>query len=237
MSISTRTEHVTARDGGRFDAHLALPQTGSGPGLLLIQEIWGVTDYITGRAADLAGLGYVVMAPDLYWRLQPGVVLDEGTEAGLNEAFGYRQRVDYRAAVGDAAASFRHLQALPEVIAGTGVMGFCFGAGLAYQVAATESPATAVCYYGSDIPAAIDLAPSVTCPVIFHFGADDPYLTPEQRAPIEEAFGGRPEVEIHVQPDARHAFDNHRAPIFHRPAAAAAAWPLTVGFLKRTLPA
>ncbi|MGH7776182.1 MAG: dienelactone hydrolase family protein [Candidatus Dormibacterales bacterium] len=234
MSTKTRNETVTADDGGRFDALLTLPEAGSGAGLLLIQEIFGLNDYIRQRSVTLSELGYVVLAPDVYWRLTPGVALRHD-EAGLAEGLEYRRRLDYDLAVADCSAAFRHLRGLPEVTGATGVMGFCLGGGLAFHVAAAEHPDAAVCYYGAEIPPALHLADRVSCPVIFHFGADDPYIPPAARGAVETAFGSRPDAEVHVYPEARHAFDNYLAPMFHVPEAAAAAWPRTVEFLRRSL--
>lgn len=226
---------MTADDGGRFGALLTLPGSGSGPGLLLIQEIFGVNEYIRGRSQTLAEMGYAVLAPDVFWRLEPGIELAHDEQA-LSQALAYRGRLDYEQAKADCAAAFRHLRQLPEVTGGAGVMGFCLGGGLAYYVATREEPDTAVCYYGAEIPDGVDLATNVSCPIIFHFGADDTYIPPPRRALVEEAFRDRPDAEFYVYPAAQHAFDNYLAPMFHRPQAAAAAWPRTVSFLNRTLP-
>ena len=90
---TTRSETIRAQDGGEFAGHLAVPDAGPGPGLILLQEIFGVNRYIKERAATLAELGYTVLAPDLYWRIEPGVALAQD-EAGLQQAFGYMQRLD-----------------------------------------------------------------------------------------------------------------------------------------------
>jgi carboxymethylenebutenolidase len=236
MSIDTRSQAVTTDDGGRMEAHLALPERGRGPGLLLLQEIFGVNDYIRGRARTLAELGYVVLAPDLYWRIEPGVEIPH-TEEGLRRAFGYLQRLNESRAVADAGAALALLRDLPETGGRAGVIGFCMGGRLGYHVTAGFQPDAAVLYYGSGIADALDLAPRIRCPVLFHFGDADPYLPMQEVERIRAAFAGRDEVEIEVQPDAGHAFDNHLAPMFHQPRAAAAAWRLTVDFLRRRLPA
>src|SRR5205807_2714298 len=95
----------------------------------------------------------------------------------------------------------------------------------------------AVLYYGSGTAAALDLAGDIRCPVLFHFGADDAYLPPEQVDAIRAAFAGRDDVEFDVQPGAGHAFDNYLAPMFHVPNAREAAWTLTADFLRLRLPA
>ena len=236
MGTTTRVETIDTDDGGRMGGHLALPERGSGTGLLLLQEIFGVGEYIKGRAETLAALGYVVLAPDLFWRIEPGVALAHD-EAGLQAGFGYLQRLDEPRAILDAGAALAHLRALPETGGRAGVIGFCMGGRIGYHVTARSHPDAAVLYYGSGTAAALDLAPEVRCPVLFHFGADDPYIPPEQVEQTRAAFAGRDDVEFDVQPDAQHAFDNYKAPMFHRPAAAEAAWTLTEDFLRRRLPA
>jgi carboxymethylenebutenolidase len=115
-------------------------------------------------------------------------------------------------------------------------MGFCLGGTLAWFVAAAGDPDVAVSYYGSGVAGGLDQAGTVTCPVIFHFGDSDPYLPNEQVDAIRASVGDRPDVEIHVQAGAGHAFDNHEAPTFWNEAAAAAAWERTVAFLQQHLP-
>lgn len=231
-----RNEQVRSHDGRHFDAHLALPASGSGPGLLLLQEIFGVNDYIGEAAGRLTGLGYVVLAPDVFWRQEAGVAIDEYNEQQLGRAFALMQGLDVPAAVGDCAAAFDHLRALPEVTGGAGLFGFCMGGWLAFFTAAESSPDVLVSYYGSAIPDNLDKADRVRCPALFHFGGADPYIPKEKLDRVREALGSRPGVEIHVHEGAGHAFDNHQAAMFHHPRAKADAWPLTVDFLRRTLP-
>jgi carboxymethylenebutenolidase len=235
MSIATRVEAVATGDAAGMACHVAVPEGGRGPGILVLQEIFGVNDYIRARSATLAGLGYVALAPDLYWHLEPGVEIPQD-EAGLQRAFGYMQRLDEPRAVRDAGAALDLLRGLPEVTGTVGVLGFCMGGRLGYHVTARSRPDAAVLYYGSGTAAALDLAPDIRCPVLFHFGDDDPYLPAEQVEAIRRAFSGRDDVEFDVQPGAGHAFDNYLAPMFHVAAAREAAWALTEDFLRRRLP-
>lgn len=235
MSTATRIEAVPV-DGGTMPCHVALPPAGRGPGILVLQEIFGVNDYVRGRAADLAALGYVAMAPDLFWRLGTGVEIAH-TPEGLQEAFGYLQRLDEPRAIADAGAALGRLRTLAEGTGAAGVVGFCMGGRIGYHVTAGFQPDAAVLYYGSGTGAALDLAPEVRCPVLFHFGGDDAYLPAAEIEAIRTAFADRDSVEIAVQPGAGHAFDNHLAPMFHVPAARQAAWAVTEDFLDRRLPA
>jgi carboxymethylenebutenolidase len=92
-----------------------------------------------------------------------------------------------------------------------------------------------VSYYGSGIADRLSEAESLTCPIIFHFGGSDPFIPNEQVDAIRAHLGDRDTVEIHVQHQAGHAFENFLGAQFHDPAAAAVSWPLTVDFLEREL--
>jgi carboxymethylenebutenolidase len=235
--MMSRIEPIRAHDGGEFPGHLELPESGSGPGMVVIQEIFGVNDYIKGACARLATLGYVALAPDLYWRLGPGIAIDEKAPDGLQRAFGHVGRLDFAKAGDDATAALEHLRGLPEVAGGkTGILGFCLGGGVSYMVAALSDPATCVSYYGSAIPDALGLARQVKCPILFHFGGADDYIPAVKQQAVREAFAHHPGTEFHVHEGAGHAFDNYNAPQMHHERAASEAWAQTVDFLKRTLP-
>jgi len=222
---------------GSLDAYVVLPESGSGPGIVVLQEIFGVGGYIKEAAERLAGLGYVTLAPDLYWRIEPGIALDHD-EAGLGRAFETSQKLDPALAIKDSVDALATVRELPEVTGGVaGVLGFCLGGTLAFGVAIESDPDVAVCYYGSGIPGMLALADTIDCPVLFHFGGQDPYI-PRDQVERVQAFADEHEgMECHVQPDAGHAFDNHEAPMFHQPEPAARAWAITKDFLARTLPA
>jgi len=230
---------VTAHDGGTFDAHVAVPSSGNGPGILLLQEIFGVNDYLRAVADRLADLGFVVLAPDVFWRIERNIDLPHD-EASLQKAFGYIQQFDMETGLKDCDAALNHLRQLPEVTGSNskkvGVLGFCMGGRLAYHVAARSHPDAAVSYYGSGIADALGESEQISCPIIFHFGSEDPFIPNEQVEQIRSAIGDKEHVDIQVQRGAGHAFDNHLAPMFHNPDAAAAAWDLTMKFLDRTLP-
>ncbi|WP_119726765.1 dienelactone hydrolase family protein [Thermomonospora amylolytica] len=233
--MPARTETVTVADGS-FAMPLWLPAGGTGPGILLIQEIYGVGPYITAVAEDLAGMGYAVGAPDMFWRIRPGWV-GEHTERGTQESIELASRFDGRAGVADLGAALDHLKGLPEVTGGVGALGFCFGGSMAYLLAAERDDlAACVSFYGSQVPGALDLAPRIGCPIQFHFGGSDPYIPREQVAAVERAVAGMPNAEIHVQEEAGHAFHNRKSAMFHQPEAADRAWRLAEGFLARHLP-
>ena len=219
-----------------MDAYLAIPESGSGPGVLVLMEIFGVGTYIRGATDRLAEHGYVALAPDLYRRTRPGVQFGKGPE-GLQEAFAAVSELDMAGAIEDAITALGTLRTLPEVRGGTGVLGFCLGGTLAFGVAVGADPDTLVAYYGSGIPEMLGDADAISCPALFHFGAQDPYIPLEQSQRVADAAGSRPGWMVEIQPDGGHAFDNWDNPMFHQPEPAARAWALTRDFLARTLPA
>jgi len=223
-------------------AHLWLPASGSGPGLVLFQEIFGVSAYIRDRAADLAALGYAVVAPEGSWRRE-GAEVDEAREDFLEQAMGVAGRLDWGQAVRDGVAALGWLRGRPEVTGGAGVVGFCFGGGLAFAVAAacaepdagTATPDVLVSWYGSSLPQQLDDAPRVTTPSLHHFGLADTFIPQDQVRAVEAAvtpLGAR----FLTYEGAGHAFDNPH-PMFHHEQASREAWEATEEFLAEVLPA
>lgn len=211
-----------------------LPESGSGPGIVLFQEIFGVTDYITDRAAGLAALGYVVLVPEFYWRLGDSEI-DYSRDDVLQQAMGLMSRLDWETAVTDGVAAVAAARADEHVDGGVGVFGFCFGGGLAFHVAAATDVDVLVSYYGSALPNLLHLASSVTAPSLHHFGRADAYLPADVVERIRTAVA-RDGVRFETYAGAGHAFDNPD-PMFQHPEASAAAWRTTVDFLRTELPA
>lgn len=232
--MQQRMESVEATDGS-FDLTVWIPDSGSGLGLLLIQEIFGISNYVRAVAEDLARLGYVVAAPDLFWRIEPGHS-SEHDEQGLADSLSVASRFDAELGVADTVRAFGHLASLPEVKGGAGLIGFCLGGSIAYLAAAQTKPDVVVSFYGSMVPSRLDVLDRITSPLQFHFGGADSYIPRDQVKRVEDAVAGRPNVEMHVEEEAGHAFHNRMAPMFYVPEPAARAWERTEEFLRRHLP-
>ena len=218
---------------GPMPARVWLPPRRTGPGLLLVQEIFGVSDYIEGRATDLAELGYVVCAPEVYWRLGVSKV-DESSADALAVGMDLAQRLDWDQAVADVTLALSHLRGMIEVTGGAGLIGFCFGGGLAFNVAAVSDPDVLISYYGSALGQLLPLAGRVTAPSLHHFGRSDDFIPESTQDEIRAAVtphGAR----FETYEGANHAFDNPM-PAFHHPEASAAAWATTTQFLAEFLP-
>jgi carboxymethylenebutenolidase len=230
---SARTDRVKVA-GGSFDLHVWVPDPGSGPALLLIQEIFGVGPYIRAVAERLADLGYVVGAPDVFWRQQPNWEASHDAQ-GLEASVGMVGKFDFPLGVADCVAALHRVEELAETTGDVGVIGFCLGGTLAYLTAAVSDPACCVSYYGGGVAGMLHQLDNISCPVLFHFGSNDTYIPQDQIRAVEAAVAGRDKVTVNVEA-AGHAFDNHEAPMFHDEAAAAAAWAKTKAFLAEHLP-
>lgn len=223
-------------EGGELPAYLYAPSAGASsgaPGIVLVQEIFGVSEYVRRRAQELADLGYAVLVPVVFWRLDAEAV-DTGPTM-LEEGIGLVSRLDWPAAVGDVIAAVSWLSAQPGVEGRVGIVGFCFGGGLGYHVAAECNPTALVSYYGSALPGLIDTVPVVGVPSLHHFGLADSYIDQAAVERIRAIVTTNPECEFHTYDGADHAFDNSDFPMFH-PQASALAWERTVEFLGRRLP-
>ncbi|WP_375422788.1 dienelactone hydrolase family protein [uncultured Friedmanniella sp.] len=225
-----RTIEVQTADGP-MPSYLCTPPSGTGPGIVLVQEIFGVGDYIRDRAADLAALGYVVLAPEVYWRLPESGIDPEGDV--LAQAMGLVQQVDWELAVSDVSAAVEHVRGMIEVDGGVGLLGFCFGGGLAFNVAAVTPVDVLVSYYGSALPGLLGLAERVTTPSLHHFGTADAYIATEAQDAIRAAVTANG-ARFETYDGANHAFDNP-SPMFHHAEASVAAWAETVQFLAEHL--
>jgi carboxymethylenebutenolidase len=209
---------VKAKDGGSFKAYLATPEKGSGPGIVLLQEIFGINAYIRGVADYYAEEGYVVLAPDLFWRIEPGIELGF-TDADRQKAFAYREKFDVDKSVEDIGATVAALKALPECKGKIGAIGFCLGGLLAYLSAARLGVDCAVSYYGVGIEKVLKEAGKIKCPMVFHIAEKDKWTPPEVVDAIKKAFAERPEIEIYVYPGVDHAFSRKGGANFDKPAA------------------
>src|SRR5258708_1988575 len=160
--------------------------------------------------------GYVVLVPDLFWRLEPGIDIDDSQ---MEKAFALYQKFDVAKSVDDITASVAALKALPEMKGKVGALGFCLGGKLAYLAAAHSGVDCAVSYYGVGIEQDLALAPKIKCPLVMHFASEDKYAPPEAVEKIRAAFKGRSDVEIYIYPGVDHAFSRTGGHAFDKPAA------------------
>jgi len=225
---------IRAADGGSFSGYLATPKNGKGPGILVIQEIFGVNQVMRDITDGFAAQGYVALCPDLFWRQEPGIQLTDKTEAEWARAFQLYQGFDEAKGVDDLKASLAHLRGLPACTGKAGSVGYCLGGKLAYLMATRSDADCNVGYYGVGIDKALDEASKLTRPLMLHIAEKDEFCPPEAQAQIKAVLGKNPKVTIHSYPGVGHAFARPGGEHYDK-AAAETANQRTAAFFKQHL--
>ncbi len=219
--MNSRWIDISLPAGDQFGAYLSLPPAGSGPGIVLVQEIFGVNMHIRTVADQYALDGYVVLAPDVFWRDAPRVDLGYA-EADFARGFDLYQRTDFEKATTDLVAATDLLRARPECTGRVGIVGYCMGGQLAYRVAATGTVDATVAYYGGGIADHLDRASRIRFPILLHFAELDQFIPQDHVAAVRRAFAGRDNAIVHVYAGVDHGFNCWARPMYNQRAAALA---------------
>lgn len=200
---------ISCRDG-KFSAYVAKPQQPEpgkkAPGVLLIQEIFGVNAVMRALADGLARRGYVALSPDLFWRQEPGVDITDKSEAEWQKAFQLYQGFDEAKGADDLKAALAHLRMLPECNGKAGSVGYCLGGKLAYLMATRSDADCNVSYYGVGIDKALDEASRIKKPLLMHIAAEDEFVPKAAQDAIRKGMAGNRHVSLHVYAGVDHAF-------------------------------
>ncbi|MEQ9328932.1 MAG: dienelactone hydrolase family protein [Rhodospirillales bacterium] len=196
---------IKAADGsGEFMAYLATPASGSGPGIVAIQEIFGVNYGMREISDWLAGEGFVVLCPDLFWRQEPGIQLTDKTEAEWARAFELFNGFNLDKGMEDIASTISAMRGLDACTGKVGTIGYCLGGRLAMASATRTDADAAVGYYGVMLPEHAN--ETVRCPVMLHIAEKDEFVPAEQQAEIREIWGDNDLVTMHSYAGQNHAF-------------------------------
>lgn len=228
------TIKINANGHGLMEAYVANRRAVRGSGILLIQEIFGVNQTMRDLADDFSLLGYVVVCPDLFWRIKPGIQLDKYDQADWDAAFSYYKAFDVELGVHDLKATLDHMRGMKEITGKIAAIGYCLGGKLSYLMATRSDIDSSVSYYGVGIDTLLDEAPRITHPHMTHVAGRDKFITPAGLAKMKAALLNHPSVAFNLFEEQDHAFaraggDNWDAE------AAGIANDLTVAFLRQTL--
>ena len=209
-------------DGGDFSAYLAKPASGKGPGVVVIQEIFGVNKVVRDIADGLAAQGYVALAPDLFWRIEPGVDITDQSEAEWAKAFDLFGKFNADTGVIDIQATIATLRAMPEVSGKVGAVGYCLGGLLAYLTATRTDADASVSYYGVNIASLLDEASKISKPILLHVAAKDQFVPAEAQTKMAETLAGNTHATMVTYEGQDHAFARPGGAHFHEDAARSA---------------
>ena len=219
--MSTSWINVDSVNGGEFKAFVSLPPSGFGPGLLVIQEIFGVNEHIKAVCKQYSNDGFVAVAPDIFWRekqLADFGYDQEGIENGLN----LFNNLNINLTASDLQRTVEAIRHIPSCNGKVGVVGFCMGGLLAYVSAARTDVDTVVSYYGTRIENHFDLIPDITCPILFHFAANDEHIEIKNVNKIKKQFEKNELCRIIVHNNVVHGFNCWSRPSWNQAVAATA---------------
>jgi len=199
---------IAATDGtGSFFAYVAEPLKRPAGAVVVIQEIFGVSDSLKAIADQVAGWGFIAVAPDLFWRLEPRVNLSDRTQAEWDKAFALFNAFDQEKGVEDLNATLAAARQLPGCNGRAGTMGFCLGGRLAAMMAIRSDAECNVSFYGVGLEELFaDGSAAVTRPFLVHIAERDKFVPKAAQGAVLAALMPNPVVEAHVYPGVDHAF-------------------------------
>ena len=194
------------RAGASFGAYTARPDAPKAPGLIVIQEIFGVNQVMRELTDEFARAGFFAVCPDLFWRIEPGIDITDKSEAEWQRAFELYNAFDVDKGVKDIGATIAHVRGHPGCSGPVGAVGFCLGGLLSFLAATRTDIDAAVCYYGVGIEQRLREADALVTPVLLHIAEEDRFVPKAAQSMIIEALKNRSLAEIFTYPGRDHAF-------------------------------
>jgi carboxymethylenebutenolidase len=224
---------VTGQDG-TFTAYIARPEELPAPAVIVLQELFGVNADIREKCDELAEEGFIAIAPDLFWRQEPGVDLSVRSEPDWQHGLRLYQGYDRDAGVRDIKDTIDTVAKMPECTGKIAVLGYCLGALMTFLTAVRHRVDAAVAYHGGDTEKYLGELEGLHAPVLMHLGEDDEFISKAAQAEIKAALASKPNAIVYSYPGQSHAFSRHNGAHYNA-AAAALANRRTCQFLKQQL--
>jgi carboxymethylenebutenolidase len=226
---------TVAGNDGSFGGYLATPASGKGPGVVVIQEIFGINKWVRSVADMLAGHGYMALAPDLFWRIAPGVQLDPTKPEEKQQGFTLYGKYDFEKALEDIQSTMTWLRTAPGATGKVGNIGFCAGGLLSYMSAARTDTDASASYYGGGINGKLDLMGQIKKPTLLHLAGIDDFMPEAAQQQIAAAAAKNPNVTVHIYAGVHHGFCRDIDPANYNADACITAHQRTLELFKKTL--
>lgn len=195
----------TLEGDAQFGAYVARPEGAPKGAIIVIQEIFGVNPGIRQKCDKLAAEGWLAVAPDLFWRLKPGIELDPDVQAEFTQALDWMGQFDQDTGIRDIEATIHHIRRTLGV-AKVGCVGYCLGGRLAYMTAARTDIDASVGYYGVGIDGLLGEKHAIAKPLMLHIPTADGFVPPETQAAMHTALDDHPRVTLHDYEGLDHGF-------------------------------
>ena len=225
---------IPSKDGGSFQAYIAMPDALPAPAVIVIQEIFGVNDGMKQKCDWLASKGFIAVCPDLFWRIEPGIVLTDKTDEEWARAFDLFQKFDVDKGIEDIKATKHVLRGHANANGKVGAMGYCLGGKLAYLTSTRSDIDVSVGYYGVGLGDMLDEAENISTSLMLHIAEEDEYVSKEEQEKVKSKLSGNNQVTIHSYPGMDHAFSRVGGAHYNEEAATLAD-NRTIEFLKGNL--
>ena len=219
---------------GRQNAYIARSTALLAPAIVVLHEVFGVNADIRKTCDELAGEGFIAVAPDLFWRQEPGVDLGVTSEPDWQHGLRLYQAYDRDAGVGDIRDTLDAVARLPECTGKIGIQGYCFGALMTFLTAVRCRVDAAVAYHGADTEKYLGEVDNLHAPLLMHLGEEDEFISKAAQVQIKTALADKPNAIVYSYPGQHHAFARHNG-AHHDAVAATLANGRTNEFLHRHL--
>lgn len=226
-----RDVKIDATDGGEFDCYLASPDSGTGPGVILIAAVTGVGPDMRAMVDDLAANGFVGAAPDMFWRTDPGYIeRSEETQPRIRARTQPREQV-INAGIQDVADVRDHLKQHESCNGAVAVMGFCYGGPYALIGMARLGMDAGCCYHGTSMGNYVSDLEACKKPLLIHWGSEDHAAPPEVVTQYKDAASKMDNLELHIFPGVKHGYMMSTSPAAYDAEAFRYSWDATMELL------
>ena len=216
-------DHITINgQDGAFDAYIARPEGLPAPGVVVLQELFGVNADIRKHCDELAEQGFIAVAPDLFWRQEPGVDLSVTSEPDWQHGLRLYQAYDRNAGARDVKDTADTVAKMPECTGKVAVLGYCLGALMTFLTAVRYRVDAAVAYHGGDTEQYLGELNGLHAPLLMHLAEEDEFISKTAQAEIKKALASKPNATVYSYPGQRHAFSRHNGAHYNAAAAALA---------------
>lgn len=203
--MTTNTEIPTLAGDAKIPAYVSKPEGTAKAAIIVHQEVFGVNKGIRKKADDWASRGYLAVAPDAFWRQQPGVDLDADNQEEFTQAIDFMMNHDFDQGVRDMEAVIHWIR-LEQSVAKVGFVGFCMGGRVAYAAATRTDVDASVGYYGVMIDQMLGEKNAIANPLMLHIPTADGFVPPEAQQAMHEGLGDHPKVTLHDYDGLDHGF-------------------------------
>jgi carboxymethylenebutenolidase len=212
---------IEGRDGA-FSAYITRPKTLPAPAVVVLHEVFGVNSDIRKTCGELTEQGFIAVAPDLFWRQEPGVDLSVTSEPDWQHGLRLYQAYDRDAGARDIKDTTDVVAKLPGCIGKVAVLGYCLGGLMTFLTAVRYSADAAVVYHGGDTEKYLGEAKGLDAPLLMHLAEEDEFISKAAQAEIKAALASKANVTVYSYPGQHHAFARHNGEHYNAAAAALA---------------